>query len=553
MPRVLASHRDFPSCRTQDRRATVTGYQEMNHRFTWQTRIACLLLAFVACTPNAVARGEVERFDNGPFFSETDEFITASSSVLNKAENSPIRLFSVALVQRAAGGRAAHQRDVAARTVDELARYYIVSVDGWTTNSALQKFAQAFSQDPGTKNFASALRSSIQRLPDGKEITAPVGQRISLFYGDMLITGGALLKKGTTKDLAGRYKAQVTGDCSFDDGPVEIFQDKFLLEGRRDQRLLFWGAIGDTRAYFAAAENKYLKITLKRRGKVGQVEFPERASELFSALIDKPALSLKGELFGDCEITLTPQVLESDTLSKDERQPTRLVQQPPVETIERVDTPSVGLTMQEVKRSGTGSKLEVTYKFVAKGFPAGSTYSLWRYKPQPKPVRILGNLSVDEFGVMIANECGCAEHDWTPAPLDTAIPMIIDTIAPGEPFEFGIVSEDQSVQAFATVFPIPMEFTDNNCRLVLERLNPGQTAYRAYATGLAPGEALRFESESGDVVLHDSSQADANGEFSAYVFPQLLGKSFGAAAYRVRAESCSLSIDYEWGVRGSKR
>lgn len=523
----------------------------MNDRCTGQFIISCVVVVLVAITMNAFAGDDVQRFDNGPFFSQADEFITASSSVLNKAENSPIRLSAVALVQRAVGGRDAHQRNLGARSLDELARYYIISVDGWTTTSAIQQFIHAFSQDANTKELASALRTSIHRFTDGSEIRAPVSQRISMFYGDMLVTGAALFKRGAPRHVAGEYIANVNGACAFDDGPVELVQDQFLLEGQRDDSLLFWGAVGDTRAYFATAENKYMKITAKRRSKRGQVEFPDKASELFSTSLDDPVVSLRGEFFGDCEIVLTPQSPVSGALTQDQP-PTRLIQEPPEQTVERVDTPGVSLNMHEMTRSGSGHQLEVTYKFVAQGFPAELTYSFWRFRPQPEPLKFMENLTVDELGVMIVNNCGRADCEWTPAPLETAFPMTIDTIAPGEAFEFGILSDDMTVGAYATVYPTPLEKAEGDCRLVLERLNTGQTVYRAHVTGLTPGEALRIESASGGVVLHNSYQADADGRFSAYVFPEVLGKQYGQAHYRLYAGSCSLRIDYQWGVRPPK-
>ncbi len=524
----------------------------MNRKSTLQARFAFLLFLLIGFTSNAVARDEVKRFDNGPFFSAPNEFLAASSDALNEPENSPARLRAIALLQRTAGSREAHQDDIARRNLDELARYYIMSVDGWMTNSVMLNMALTFSKDDNTRDIADALENSIVRSPGGSHTKLPLGQRIRLSYGDMLSTGGALLERGEPRNIGGQYLTEVRGDCSFDSGPVDIIQDQFLFEGRRDDSLLFWGAVGETRAYLTTAENKYLKLTFKRRGKRAQVEFPDKSSELFSAAIDSAVLSFTGEFFGDCEIKATNQAQAPH--APPERS-TRFNRRPPEQMVERIDTSGVSLTMEEVSRSGKGRKLEITYRFVAKGFPAGVTYSFWKYKPQQKPVKVLSNLSVDQSGVMFVNELGSGTGDraWEPVPLESAVPLTLFNLSPGELFEFGIVSEDQTIQAFARVFPRPIETRQGICYLYLERLNVGQTSYRAYATGLVPGEELRIESESGGVVLRSSSQADENGKFSAYVFPEVAGKAFGAAEYRVRAESCSLSIGYEWGVRRSKR
>ena len=503
---------------------------------------ACLSFATVTFAADAE-----QRFDSGPLFSEADAFITASCNVLNDAENSLYRLKALALVQRVAGGRARQEHDLAQRDPDELARFFIMSIDSWLAAGATHQYVQTFRREPKTRGLASALETGICRFADGSEIRAPLSQRIVLYHGDILVLGEELLKRGVPKRLAGEYTAAVNGACAFDDGPIKIVQDQFLLEGQREDRLLFWGAVGDTRAYFATAENKFLKISLRRGGEHAQVEFPDKASELFSASLNGPVLSLRGEFFESCDITLTPRhpVPESPG---DEITPTRLVREPPEPIVERIDTPGVSLTMRETGRTGSGRKLEVTYQWVAQGFAPESTYSLWRFRPQAEPLRILGNLTVDEWGVMIVNECDCGGGEWTPGPLETVLPITIDTIAAGEAFEFGILSDDMSVGAYATVFPVPLEVTDGDCRLVLERLNPGQTVYRAHVTGLVPNEALRIESGAEGTVLHGSGQADARGKFSAYVFPEVLGMRYGRADYRVYAESCGLQIDFQWGV-----
>ena len=513
-------------------------------------RIFIFALAAILAT-NAHANDDVQRFDNGPLFSQADEFITVSSRMLNTAENSPLRLRSIALVQRVAGGREEQARDLANRDVDELARFFIMSADSWAAAFATLQLVRAFSRDPKARGLASALQMSISRFPDGSEIRAPLSQRIAMYHGDMLVVGEELLERGAPRYIAGEYMATVNGACAFDDGPVEIVQDQFLLEGRRGDGLVFWGAAGDTRAYFATAESKYLKITLESRSERAQVEFPDEASELFSAALDDPVLALRGEFFGECEIVLAPQSPLSG-VSRQELSPTRLVRDPPERAVEHVDTPGVSLNLREIRRTGSGRNLEVTYQFLAKGFTSGTTYSLWRFRPQPEPLKFLENLTVDESGVMIVNECGCADSEWTPGPLETVLPITIDTIAPGEAFEFGIRSDDLSIEAYATVYPVPLEVSDGDCRLVLERLNPGQTVYRAHVTGLTPDDALHIESASGGAILRSSNRADSDGRFSAYVFPEVLGKQYGHADYRLYAQSCRLHIRYQWGVRPSE-
>ncbi len=509
-----------------------------------------LVVTIVTSATHAVAKDEVERFDNGPLLSEPGQYFEMSTDVLNEPANSPVRQSGIAFVERIVGGRSAHAEFIAGQSGDELARGYMVSVDGWLAASAKQAIALELSANPATRDLGNSLLAGTTVMPDGSQMRLPPGQTISLHHGGILVTGDALLERAAPKWLAGEYLASSIGKCPFEDGPIRIIQDRFLLEGHRGDRLLFWGAVGVSTAYFEAAENKFVKITLMRRKKSAVVEFPDQISELFSARLDSRTLILGGEFLRDCEIRLEPQfepLIDSPPVTR----PTRFGQEPAEDALRKDDTPGVMLSAQETKRQvGQDGTIEITYGLKATGFPQGRKFSLWRYRPLSEATKLIETLSVDETGIMMVDEMSSERQDeWQSSPLETSLPLTLHHFQKGESFEFGVVSEDGTVAAYAKIFPDPIEANEGDCYVFLEQLDTRRTMFAAYGEGFRPSELIAIESYSGEIALPSSYTADEYGRFIGYAFPQIAGETFGPARLSVQSEHCSVFVEYEWGRR----
>jgi hypothetical protein len=87
------------------------------------------------------ANETIQRFDNGPLLSEPGQYFEMSANLLNLAVNSLHRLSGLTFVERITGGRSEHREFIASQTLDELAKNYMISVDGWLSASARQQLA----------------------------------------------------------------------------------------------------------------------------------------------------------------------------------------------------------------------------------------------------------------------------------------------------------------------------------------------------------------------------------------------------------------------------
>ncbi len=515
--------------------------------------LRCILaLAIMLGGTSAVAKEDVQRFDNGPLLSEANAYFRLSADTLNWPANSESRQRGLAFVARLAGSTEAHKRLIDDRSLDDISRGYMMSVDGWLLASARRRSAYESLGNPTIRDFGAALPNVETRLSDRSSFRLPPGQSITMYLGDLLATGDALLARSVAHDVSGEYTAATRGECPFGDGTIKIVQDRFLVEGLRGNELLFWGAIGQSKAWFIARESKYLKITIKRRKK-GQIEFPDETPELFGANLGNETMILTGEFRKKCTISLVRQPDTSNRIALPVDEPGWFTRLPDEEHGVRRSTPGVSLSMLELKREtgGEGSP-EVTYAFKARDFPRDKVYSLWAFYSYQDPARLLSRLVVDDDGVMVVDEVTPdGSGQWEPAPLETALPLTLHSFKKGEEFRFGLISADEQIKAYTSVVPESLETRQGPCYLRLGPWLPGDTVFAAQGSGFTRGEVLRVDSKSGDSLLTSKVEVDADGEFFTYVHPEVPGERRGVADLTVAGESCSLSLEYEWGA-GSK-
>ena len=161
-----------------------------------------LVLSIALFGAQTAAKDEVRRFDNGPLLSEPGQFFEMSADVLNRSDNSFGRQKPIAFVERLASSRMEYEEFTDTQSADELARGYMVSVDGWLSGSVKQQLAREFLANPEMREFGAALQAGVSQMPDGSELRLPPGQTITLHHGGILFTGDQLSKRGFPKRLA---------------------------------------------------------------------------------------------------------------------------------------------------------------------------------------------------------------------------------------------------------------------------------------------------------------------------------------------------------------
>lgn len=117
----------------------------------------------------------------------------------------------------------------------------------------------------------------------------------------------------------------------------------------------------------------------------------------------------------------------------------------------------------------------------------------------------------------------------------------------GAAWEAALVSSDRAVRIFAKVIPHPLTATAGSCKLSLELASHLGDRFTASGSGFPPGEEAATEQRYSGRSIQKRNRVSAEGLLT----PELLThRDLGAdrsARYTVRARTCEVSIDYDWG------
>jgi len=141
------------------------------------------------------------------------------------------------------------------------------------------------------------------RTAEGK-VEMPLLAAASLHWLTMHMAANARAQAPVPDALEGDYIALAVGECPIASGRMSFAREDFVVEGRREGKLLLAGAIGATKAYFVANEQFYLTVRTREGGV--DLEVPDAPNELWQARLGGGQIALEGRLLEQCSITLTP-------------------------------------------------------------------------------------------------------------------------------------------------------------------------------------------------------------------------------------------------------
>lgn len=125
--------------------------------------------------------------------------------------------------------------------------------------------------------------------------------------------------------------------------------------------------------------------------------------------------------------------------------------------------------------------------------------------------------------------------------------MPVESFVPSEPARAALISNDDSMRAYATVFPVPVEAEMTGCRLWLELLSTDRDRFRLSGTGFQGGAEAHVVSTSGNQVIDVRRPVPADGSFWMLLSPAVKGKRGGSSSIAVSTPACSVNLDYRWG------
>jgi hypothetical protein len=132
---------------------------------------------------------------------------------------------------------------------------------------------------------------------------------------------------------------------------------------------------------------------------------------------------------------------------------------------------------------------------------------------------------------------------------DDTVNLTLESVR-GEPARMGVVSiQDPNIRALGKITPRPIESVDGGCRLSATYLTPRGEVVFVEASGLAAGEAFTMTLHSGSKDAKQQGKASPSGGYAASFLPvdPKASSGKGLAELRLRAPSCSPSLDFVWG------
>jgi hypothetical protein len=275
---------------------------------------AAALSAAVVFSLTGFAHGQSERFPAGPadMFKPGAVFLyydgTADPGQI-EGLNTTLNIMTAQSAEVAATMatvRAGIDKGVAESNRDTLAYAVATSIEGTFTVLVQARFLRALSQNYlDFDQTIETTRTNIH-LPDGESIELPAFLAAAVHLMKVVAAGKKMRTKGPARNLTGRYDLQTTGTCSVPDGHVAIGQKDFVIEGANDDRLLLFGALGETRIYMVSNEQRFARIASSVGGSP-QIEVPDTPSDLFEAALppDGMPIEFQSTTRGTCSFTLT--------------------------------------------------------------------------------------------------------------------------------------------------------------------------------------------------------------------------------------------------------
>jgi hypothetical protein len=208
-------------------------------------------------------------------------------------------------------------------------------------------------------------------------------------------------------------------------------------------------------------------------------------------------------------------------------------------------TPGVRLELSELPR--TKISAAVTYRLRVTGVSREIVFNLWTQDFGAPFHMVASGLRVDESGRVVSSR-----------PVKAGQPPPSITIGPG-PYPQGaawsvaLVSVDRGIRAFGAVIPRPIISRSGICMVQLELVSYRGDRFVATGAGFPPGGEVTIESVYAGRIIEKRQTISSEGRLPLEIISHETIGTEHRATYRVRCQSCEVSIDYPWGARALAR
>jgi len=192
---------------------------------------------------------------------------------------------------------------------------------------------------------------------------------------------------------------------------------------------------------------------------------------------------------------------------------------------------------------------EAIYHIHAFGFPKAVRLLLWAKEFDHSFHQLASVFQVDNSGnVLEANVSGAKrprkleEISFEPGPYPR-----------GATWELALVSIDRKLQAFTEVTPYPISFRDGSCEIDLQLASHRGEKFVAIGRGFPPADEVTTKLRYAGRVIEKRVRSSADGSLPSQVLLHASVSTDRQAHYTVKARTCELRADYEWGEAALRR
>ena len=186
---------------------------------------------------------------------------------------------------------------------------------------------------------------------------------------------------------------------------------------------------------------------------------------------------------------------------------------------------------------------EAKYHIQAFGFPKDVKLILWAKEFDHSLHQLASVFQVDNSGNVLEANPSVAkrsrrleEISFEPGPYPR-----------GAIWELALVSVDRKLQAFSKVVPYPISFRDGSCEIDLQLASHRGEKFVAFGSGFPPGEEVDTSLRYVGRVIEKRVKTSADGSLPSQVLLHASVNTDQQAQYVVKARTCAVRVDYEWG------
>ena len=206
--------------------------------------------------------------------------------------------------------------------------------------------------------------------------------------------------------------------------------------------------------------------------------------------------------------------------------------------------PTPGPRLELIELSAIGVQSEKRYRLhVGPGLPRGVVFGVFTKPFDHAFHEVEPGFQVDESGNLMSGE---GREAGARRRLDE-IAFGTGRYPLGAAWEVALVSSDRAIRIFSKAIPYPIVASDGTCAVSLELSSHLGDRFVASGRGFPPGENVLTQLRYSGRLIEKQSRISPEGLLA----PDLIShRAIGAdrgARYTVKARSCEVSVEYDWG------